>query len=232
MSLESIISGLNSQAAALIQHGDNKRAVALLEEALSFLMSHLDGDESPEDSLTKPGTGAPFEGAVANTTSITISVTNPLDCSMSSSATPYYNRPFLLESSSSEYSITDMAEASAHILFNMALAYHQEGVTTGRSKSTLKALLIYKQALLALEGSAIPKRSKLLLLLLAIVNNMANIQVETFDSDGLQRSHSLLHYALFHEDRAELDAESSRFFFLNLLFLGKELWVFKLPAAA
>ena len=237
MSFESFISGLNSQAAALIQHGDNRRAVGLLAEAVSLISSHLGGDASPEDSFTKPGTGArteritSFESAVDNTSLIAISVTYPLDCSMSSSAIPYYNRPFLFESSSSEYSITGMAEKCAHILFNMALAYHQEGVTKGKSKRIVKALLLYQQALLALEGSAIQNSSKLVLLFLAIVNNMAHIQVETFDSDGLQRSRSLLHWVFSLEDRAELDAESTSFFFLNLFFLNRD-HVFKLPAAA
>jgi hypothetical protein len=92
------------------------------------------------------------DAAVANTTSIAMSVTNPLDCSMSSSATPYYNCPFLLETSSSEHSITDMAEKCAHIPFNMALAYLQEGVRTKKSKRTLKALLIYQKVRLALGG--------------------------------------------------------------------------------
>lgn len=149
MSSNLCVLGLNSQAAAVIQHGNNKRAISLLVEAVSLISSNLDGDESPEDSHTKPGTCAGiesttfegFEGAVANTTSMV--VTNPLDCSMSSSATPYYNRPFLLEPSSSEYySITDMAEASAHILFNLALACHQDGVATGSSERILKALQI------------------------------------------------------------------------------------------
>jgi tetratricopeptide (TPR) repeat protein len=236
MSSNLCVFGLNSRAAALIRHGDNKRAIALLVKAVSLISSHLDGDESPEDSVTKPGTSARierinFEGAVANTTSVVISVTSPLEFPMSSSATPYYNRPFLLELSSSEYSITDMAEKCAHILFNMALAYHQEGVTTGKSKRTLKALLLYQQALLALEGSVIQKSSKLILLFLAIVNNMAHIQVEIFDADGLQRSRAMLHAIMFHEDRAELDAESRSFFFLNMLFLDRDD-VFKLPAAA
>jgi hypothetical protein len=229
MSANPRVLGLNSQAVALIKHGDNKSAIALLTEAASLISSHLDSDESRADSLTRTGT---CEGALANNTpSMIACVTSPIDYSMSSSATPYYNRPFLLEPSSREYSMTDMAEASAHILFNRALACHQEGITTGKSRSTLKALLIYRKALLLLESSAVQKSSKLVLLFLAIVNNMAHIQVETFDSDGLQHSRAMLHVIMFHKDRAELDAEYSLFFSLNLLFLDEDR-VFRLPAAA
>jgi hypothetical protein len=221
MSFESCISSLNLQAAALIQIGDTKRATALLVEALSSLSSHLSGDISTEFSPAKQGTCV---GAAANTASA-----HPHANFMSSSAIPFYNRPFLLESSSSEYSVTDMAETSALLLFNMALACHQEGTRTGRSKGISTALMIYDKALSTLEGSAIQESSNLVLLLLAIVNNMACIQVETFDSDGLQRSRSMLRYVLLHEDNAEIDAEHGRFYFLNLLFLDNEC---KLPAAA
>jgi hypothetical protein len=229
MSSNPRVLGLNSQAVALIKHGDNKTAIDLLMEAASLISSHVNSDESRADSLAKTGT---CEVTLANNTPSKVTcATSPIDYSMSSSATPYYNRPFLLEPSSSEYSITDMAEASAHILFNMALACHQEGVTTGKSRSTSKALLIYRKALSLLEGSAIQKSSKLVLLFLAIVNNMAHIQVETFDSDGLQRSRAMLHVIMFHKDRAELDAEYSLFFSLNLLFLDEDR-VFRFPAAA
>jgi hypothetical protein len=226
MSFESCISSLNLQAAALIQIGDTKRATALLVKALSSLSSHLNGDMSPEFSLAKPGTCV---GAATSTASKVIIVDHPHASFMSSSAMPFYNRPFLLESSSSEYSVTDMAETSALLLFNMALACHQEGVTTGKSKRTSTALLLYHKALSALEGSAIQESSNLVLLLLAIVNNMACIQVETFDSEGLQRSRSMLRYVLLHEDNAEIVAEHGRFYFLNLVFLDDE---HKLPAAA
>jgi hypothetical protein len=237
MSSNLCVFGLNSQATALIQNGDNKRAIALLAEAISLISSNLDGEESPEASITASGAycngikNSNFEGVVANTASKVIIVAHPHASFMSSSATPYYNRPFLLEPSSREFSIANMAEASAHILFNMALASHQEGVATGKFKRTSTALLIYKKALSALDGSAIQESSKLVLLFLAIVNNMAHIQVETFDSEGLQRSRIMLGGILFHKDRAELRAEHSRFFFLNLLFFDKDR-VFKLPAAA
>jgi hypothetical protein len=252
ISSEPCISGLNLQAAALIQNGDNKQAIALLVKAVSLLSSQLNGNETPvpvpQASLTTPaGTkNSAFGGDVASTALKVTIATNPHEsstpplvfkphamatCLLSSSATATYNRPFFLPPLNREYSVANMAETTAFLLFNMALACQQEGTRTASSKKTSNALLIYKKALETLEGTAVHESSELALLFLAIVNNMAHIQVETFDADGRNVSLKMLRSVLFHKDRAKLDVEQSGFFFLNLMFL-EQAGVFKHPAAA
>jgi hypothetical protein len=242
------IADLNSQAVTSLQDGMNHDAVALLSEALSVLSSQLEErdrqDYSTETggievSIDKPSSNASPSNNNVNVISILSFPIKPIkdqespewdattfgDDSVDSSLIggKIYNRAFVLPRHSDFLlSHQSHAETSAVLLFNTALTFHRGGLETGRSKSLLKALLLYEKALAVAEQSLQQNYSSLVVVFLALTNNMAQIYVDLFDRDGLQRSRYMLRSVFDWVGPTRMDRSEYLFFNLNLMLLEKQ----------
>jgi hypothetical protein len=242
------IADLNTQAVASLLEGENHEAVVLLCEALSRLSSQLDEglQDSQETGGTEGSTDTPSTNAhtasnnnVNNNVSIISYAIKPIKDQMSSEwdevtfgddptdssrvEGQIYNRAFVLPRHSdwllSHHSHT---ETSAVLLFNTALTFHRGGLETGRSKSLLKALVLYNKALAVVEQSLQQGHSTLAVVFLALTNNMAQIYVELFDRDGLQRSRFMFRRVFDWIGPTRMDRSEYLFFNLNLMLLEKQ----------
>jgi hypothetical protein len=242
------ITDLNSQAVISLQHGEDQEAVVFLSEALSVLSSELEErdlqDYSPETGgievpVDKPSTNAAASNNNCSVISIISLPIKPIrdqvpsewdaitfgdDCADSSLVDgKIYNRAFVLPRQSDRLlSHHSHAETSAVLLFNTALTFHRGGLESGRSKVLLKALLLYKKALQVTEHSLQQNYSSLPVVFLALTNNMAQIYVDLFDRDGLQRSRFMLRSVFDWVGPTRMDRSEYLFFNLNLMLLEKQ----------
>jgi hypothetical protein len=239
------IADLNSQAVISLQNGKDQEAVVFLSEALSVLSSALEErdlqDYSPETGgiIDKPFTNAAASNNNRSVISIISLPIKPIRDQVSSEwdAITFgddradsslvdgkiYNRGFVLPRQSDRLlSHHSHAETSAVLVFNTALTFHREGLESGRSKVLLKALLLYKKALQVTEHSLQQNYSSLAVVFLALTNNMAQIYVDLFDRDGLQRSRFMLRSVFDWVGPTRMDRSEYLFFNLNLMLLEKQ----------
>jgi hypothetical protein len=243
------IADLNSQAVTSLQDGMDQEAVVFLSEALSVLSSQLEEidlqDYSPETGGTEVPIDNPSTNAAASNNNFRVisilslpikpirdqgssewdAITFGDDCVDSSLVEgKIYNRAFVLpRQSDCLLSQHSHAETSAVLLFNTALTLHRGGLETGQSKVLLKALLLYKKALQVTENSLQQNYSSLAVVFLALTNNMAQIYVDLFDRDGLERSRFMLRSVFDWVGPTRMLDRSEYFFFnLNLMLLEKQ----------
>jgi hypothetical protein len=238
------IADFNSQAVISMQNGSDQEAVVFLSDALTVLSSQLEErdlqDYSPETGGTdKPSTNAAASNNNFGMISIISLPIKPIKDQVSSEwdaitfGDDYadsslidgkiYNRAFVLPRQSDRLlSHHSHAETSAVLLFNTALTFHRGGLETGRSKVLLKALLLYKKALQVTEYSLQQNYSSLAVVFLALTNNMAQIYVDLFDRDGLQRSRFMLRSVFDWVGPTRMDRSEYLFFNLNLMLLEKQ----------
>lgn len=242
------IADLNSQAATSLQDGKDQEAVVFLSEALSVLSCQLEEREHQDYSPETGGIEVPIDkpspnAAVSNNNFSVIGILSlpikPIryqvtsewdaisfgdDCADSLLVDgKIYNRAFVLPRQSDRLlSQHSHAETSAVLLFNTALTFHRGGLETGRSKVLRKALLLYKKALQVTEYSLQQNYSSLAVVFLALTNNMAQIYVDLFDRDGLQRSRVMLRSVFDWVGPNRMDSPEYLFFNLNLMILEKQ----------
>jgi hypothetical protein len=242
------ISDMNAKAVLCLRELKNKEAIALFSHALHVLSdivllrlesaAYQSSIVDPNDSTT-PTTEAHAEAdyvciEVVSQEDIRTRSEAPVSVALNyarnsslddSDNSCVYTRSFLLPTLD-DYLLTprNYTEASAILLFNLALAYHRHAVLTGQSKIFEKAKTLYSKALLLLEQEFAcigQEGSSLAIVLLAIANNAAAIHAELFDVDSLRCSLTLFRRVLkwIGLNNHLPNYEEYRCFHLNLLFL-------------
>jgi hypothetical protein len=139
----------------------------------------------------------------------------------------FFARVFLVSASDLGQSSFDaiLGAVCVLLLFNAGVAFHADGVQTGRSKMLLKAYKFYEKAvsIVQQEHPSPWEAGKLPLVYLSVLANMAHIQSELFESDALHQTQLLFENVLncvVHRFSAALEAHELRFFLIKLMLLN------------
>lgn len=136
-----------------------------------------------------------------------------------------YNRALVLPTDQDDITLLILHQhrTGAVIMYNLALMYHNIGIHLGLSSSALpQALRLYEQALTSIEqgGANVLDVHKLLM---AILNNLANIYAHFYCIKETERCLESLRIVLAAASLDRTVDEDYSFFLVNALFQMKEL---------
>jgi hypothetical protein len=170
---------LNNEGVSLLISGEYIRSISVFQKALSIMKQAA---TLADESLSGTPTGFPDAAD-----SESLNAMSPLKKSnlalpnMHSDSNYIYNRPFLLdEDNFAAHGMASMLPIySAVLLFNLALACHQQGLL-GKESSLKRASHIYRMSLHILEHSS-RRSAATAVLTVATLNNNAQVQFELCD---------------------------------------------------
>jgi hypothetical protein len=178
------IASLNNEGVSLLLSGENARSISVFQNALIILKQAATlAEESPS--------GAPT-GFVEAADSESLNAMSPLQKSnlalpnMQSDSNYIYNQPFLLADNFAAHGSMEsmLPFYSAVLLFNIALACHQQGLL-GKESSLKRASHLYRMSLHLLENfshrTTAATTAAIAVLTVATLNNKAQVQFELCD---------------------------------------------------
>lgn len=137
-----------------------------------------------------------------------------------------YSRPFTFNSIVSTRDLDHFLHVhSAVVIFNMALAHHRIGKSTGKRSFLEKAILFYDMCLELLENSG-PHIGNAKLVELASLNNASLLRIEFGDHFVARRGLDLLSSLLVSADTAllsQMNEDDVRGFLLNIMLMQHAL---------
>lgn len=167
MSLDKVLSSL-SQAASLLQANRNGAAVQILSRDVKAVLSEI-----LMTPATNHGQGESFDDVCHVYTIDTVPVDGEMKVSPDNSFC-FYQKAFGLKVLDQRVTASSVVNQLTGIaMYNLALAYHREGIQRGASKLLHEALSIYRVALSSLRSC--PGSAAELTLIIAISNNMGLI---------------------------------------------------------
>ena len=230
---------LNNGALAHFLAGDYDNAIRLLLDAINTAKcSHQVPTESfvryqsvSRDHRTLPIVnlsimpGHCVHSSIVKGLSLARSVhSEPLSSEIASQgAHSMYNRAYILSEHQDSCSLQVKHQQSTCgiLLYNIALMNHNIGIHWGVSAALSQALRLYQASLESLDDQRWRESIDIQKVKLAILNNMGNIHAHLFQFEKTQKCLNKLRMAL--TSMVEMLDEDITFFFLNLLFQGKEL---------
>lgn len=166
----------------------------------------------------------------SKTTSITnTAVPSSISLNEDTSLLMVYDRAFgfpsVDEDDLSKGSYQSRTRLAAILLYNLGLSYHREGIRSGKSGDLQMAIQCYREAYMVLKSAwANADFKEVLVLLLALLNNMACIHCSVNDHKDTHQCINWMNRAIASRQRSILSKEDYTFFSLNLsVFRGHQM---------
>mmetsp|Transcript_8289 Transcript_8289/g.10862 ORF Transcript_8289/g.10862 Transcript_8289/m.10862 type:complete len:217 (-) Transcript_8289:34-684(-) len=207
----------NVVAVDLLRQGLYVQARAILSTALSDLMV------SVEDQHAQPNIVAPAASS-QRISPIGIDDALPTDTNTESTFA-MYKKVFLLDSNNSD----DLTKAVV-IFYNLGVAYHAMGLTSGNTHLLNQALRLYAKVDLVFHTQDPADTRYLTLIHLATCNNMGHIFSILLNTLGVDASLDRIRSSLATLQRSGLDAPEMNFF-MFLVLMGTNRFLTMAPAA-
>ena len=225
--LKEKIIGLNAEAAHWLCQGQLRRstlaslgalqhAKTLLADPRTWIEPHSTANDRMEghtDSLalsfleTEPKTFS--------------TVQIPIQCPITEGMFPMYDQFLLMKDLTTFDSLFACNDdiISCLLLYNIGLSLHLEGIYAGKDMLLVKATGAYDSALNLLTGMTEPCGPDSVLLLLAIMNNLASLQEQRFNSVQANHFSKLICEILDNPEFTDMLADAAFDFFVLYLFL-------------
>jgi hypothetical protein len=197
----SYINDVNSRAVLLLQHNRHMDAICWLRRGLRNLASleHLTYDDAPQQNVythhvsLKCVDSMDMDVKREQRLAYSASVPEVRDTIMSD--TPdnvfvVFHRAFLLSDYGELNASANSTIASATLLYNMGLAWHQLGAQENNTTALKKALFAYERAYCVLSRQCNDSFSYLVML--ALCNNMAHIHFHFSNSEKAKKCQDLI----------------------------------------
>ena len=159
---------LNNQGVAALLEGDDKAAVAALTQSINIMKQEL-SNVTEDNDTTK---SAPFSSDDCENSSTTVELPGFHVTQDSYIFADAINIP-----EHGDQTVVDLQIYSAAVIFNLALAVHREGNTSGNASSMAKAQKLYLMVLEVLNDQYMNSRVAVIVKLAAI-NNLSQIRFD------------------------------------------------------
>jgi tetratricopeptide (TPR) repeat protein len=170
----------NNEAVSYLQEGNYRAAVGCLERALEQLEVQI----FYESNIKRETYDSTFEVPFLRVTSVAIAPSPKAEAS--SNIFRFYRRAFRVSSySGAPWTIKNWIRNAIVIKYNMAIAYHDDGIRRDRMSHLLKAMDLYQEILFIMDENGIKGHT---LLLMALSNNMGWIHSHCLNFDQTRES--------------------------------------------
>jgi hypothetical protein len=211
------IAAMNNRAVSYMQQGENKESIRLLHQALDIVSAEQKGTENSPDASSQEKQNI-VEVSIVDISGKADIAYQEMQAGIEMFT---FKHAFILpEHDESCLTLSNAAMTSSILLFDLSLAYHQEGIRSGSSASLLHALTMYELTLATIQLCELQTYSHhRVVLMLAVANNMATLRTEFFDAKGLTSSLQLVQIILESEGSSTLSAEDYAWFYMNFSIL-------------